>query len=289
MELNQVTVRSADVDRAERFYRELGLRLIVSADGYRRFECPDGDSTFSIESADAAAGVEPPTVYFECDDLDERCARLVDAGLVVDEPPADKPWLWREARLRDPDGNRICLFHAGGNRRNPPWRLESAGGAAAAGAGEPVSMRPIGTVVGGRSEAIDDHWLEVEAVVELDGSTFDVSATAGLEEFSHIEVVYLFHRVDPAAIVSGARHPRGREDWPAVGIFAQRAKMRPNRIGVTVCQLLGVDGLQLRVCGLDAIDGTPVLDVKPHMAEFGPIGPVRQPAWSSELMARYWE
>ena len=73
-----------------------------------------------------------------------------------------------------------------------------------------------------------------------------------------------------------------------MGIFAQRAKARPNRIGVTTCALVGVDGLELRVRGLDAVDGTPVLDVKPHVVEFGPRGPVRQPAWMTELMAGYW-
>jgi tRNA (Thr-GGU) A37 N-methylase len=87
----------------------------------------------------------------------------------------------------------------------------------------------------------------------------------------------------------GARHPRGRTDWPKVGIFAQRAKARPNRIGVTTCELVDVDGLDLRVRGLDAIDGTPVLDVKPYMQAFGPRGEVREPEWVAELMANYWE
>jgi tRNA (Thr-GGU) A37 N-methylase len=89
-------------------------------------------------------------------------------------------------------------------------------------------------------------------------------------------------------VTTGARHPRGNRDWPAVGILSQRAKGRPNRIGVTVCELVAVDGLELRVRGLDAVDGSPVLDVKPYMAEFAPRGPVRQPAWSSELMQGYW-
>jgi len=111
---------------------------------------------------------------------------------------------------------------------------------------------------------------------------------AGLQEFSHIEIVFVFDQVEPADIERGARHPRGNLSWPAVGIFAQRAKMRPNRIGVTVCRLLEVDGLVLRVAGLDAIDGTPVLDIKPYMSEFGARGEVRQPPWSHELMAGYW-
>ena len=86
----------------------------------------------------------------------------------------------------------------------------------------------------------------------------------------------------------GARRPRGRADWPEVGIFAQRAKARPNRIGVGTCALLGVEGLTLRVRGLDAIDGTPVLDVKPHVLEMGPRGEVHEPEWMTELMRDYW-
>jgi tRNA (Thr-GGU) A37 N-methylase len=86
----------------------------------------------------------------------------------------------------------------------------------------------------------------------------------------------------------GARHPRGRTDWPLVGIFAQRGKARPNRIGVTTCELVGVDGRRVLVRGLDAIDGTPVLDLKPYMAEFAPRSAVREPAWAHELMRDYW-
>ena len=98
----------------------------------------------------------------------------------------------------------------------------------------------------------------------------------------------MFDRVDPAKINLGARHPRNRTDWPVVGIFAQRAKARPNRLGVTTCELLSVDGLTLTVLGLDAIDATPVLDIKPHMVEFQARTEVRQPGWVSELMAEYW-
>jgi tRNA (adenine37-N6)-methyltransferase len=158
-----------------------------------------------------------------------------------------------------------------------------------AGAGpSAVALDPIGVVRGGRAEPIDDDWAAVEATVALDGTRFPADAVAGLGEFSHVDVVFLFHLVDDGQVTAGARRPRGRADWPEVGIFAQRGKGRPNRIGVTVCRLLGVDGLRLEVQGLDAIDGTPVLDVKPYMAEFGPRGEVRQPAWSHELMERYW-
>jgi tRNA (Thr-GGU) A37 N-methylase len=122
----------------------------------------------------------------------------------------------------------------------------------------------------------------------LDGTVLTADATQGLDAFSHVEVVFVFDRVQPGTVTTGARHPRGNRDWPAVGILAQRGKARPNRIGVTVCELVGVDGLRVRVRGLDAIDGSPVLDVKPYMAEFGPRGEIRQPSWSSELMRGYW-
>lgn len=147
---------------------------------------------------------------------------------------------------------------------------------------------PIGHVRGGRTVVEDDGWGDVTARIELDGGVLSPSATLGLEGFSHVEVVYLFDRVDPAAVCTGARHPRGRTTWPEVGILAQRAKDRPNRLGLTVCRVTGVDGAGIDVVGLDAVDGTPVLDVKPHLAGFGPRGEVREPAWATELMARYW-
>ncbi|MGY1722302.1 SAM-dependent methyltransferase [Blastococcus sp. SYSU DS0533] len=149
-------------------------------------------------------------------------------------------------------------------------------------------VEPIGTVTSARAEPVDDDWDAVPASITLDATRFGPDALAGLDQFSHVEVVYLFDRVDPGAVQTGARRPRGNPGWPEVGIFAQRGKRRPNRIGVTICRLLDVDGLVLHVRGLDAIDGTPVLDVKPYMAEFGPRGEVRQPAWSHELMAGYW-
>jgi tRNA (Thr-GGU) A37 N-methylase len=150
------------------------------------------------------------------------------------------------------------------------------------------TLEPVGRVVGGRSEVRDDDWGAERATIRLDGGRFDPAAVAGLDAFSHLEVVYLFDRVDPAAVERGARHPRGNPAWPKVGIFAQRAKDRPNRLGVSRCVLLRVDGLDLEVAGLDAVDGTPVLDIKPYMNEFGPQGGVRQPAWAGELMDGYW-
>jgi tRNA-Thr(GGU) m(6)t(6)A37 methyltransferase TsaA len=149
------------------------------------------------------------------------------------------------------------------------------------------TLSAIGTVASGRSDVIDDDWGEVAATIELD-PPLDERSLAGLWDFSHVEVVYLFDRVDPDAVCVHARHPRGNPDWPSVGILAQRAKDRPNRIGLCTCELVAVDGRSIVVRGLDAVDGTPVLDVKPYMEELGPRGPVRQPAWSRELMRDYW-
>ena len=146
----------------------------------------------------------------------------------------------------------------------------------------------IGWVRSPRTEPIDDDWGPIESTIALDGERYGPDVVAGLSDFSHIEVIFLFDQVDEAKINLGARHPRNREDWPLVGIFAQRAKARPNRLGMTTCELVDVDGLDVHVRGLDAIDGTPVLDIKPHVREFGPRGEVRQPEWMSELMDGYW-
>ncbi|WP_419815015.1 SAM-dependent methyltransferase [Glacieibacterium sp.] len=153
---------------------------------------------------------------------------------------------------------------------------------------EAITVMPVGVVRGGRAEAIDDDWGESVARIELDSSLFTHEALAGLADFSHLEVIFHFDRVPVAKIESGARHPRGRSDWPLVGIFAQRGKNRPNRLGLCTCRLVGVDGLTISVEGLDAIDGTPVLDIKPVMRGFLPRGDIREPAWASEIMASYW-
>jgi tRNA (adenine37-N6)-methyltransferase len=133
----------------------------------------------------------------------------------------------------------------------------------------------------------DDESGAVRAVIRIDGARFGEEALAGLDDFSHLEVVYHFDRVPEERIETGARHPRGNTDWPKVGIFAQRGKNRPNRIGVSRCRLLRVDGLEVHVEGLDAVDGTPVLDIKPYMTEFGPQGATRQPEWATAIMSSY--
>jgi tRNA-Thr(GGU) m(6)t(6)A37 methyltransferase TsaA len=150
-----------------------------------------------------------------------------------------------------------------------------------------LTLEPVGIVVGGRVAPIDDDWGTVEAIIRLDGARFGPDAVTGLDAFSHLCVVFQFHLVEEADVVSGARHPRGNPDWPEVGMFAQRAKMRPNRLGVSNCALVSVDGLDLHVRGLDAVAGTPILDVKPFMREFEPTE-TTQPAWATELMAGYY-
>ncbi len=123
MNLNQVTVYSNNVAASVEFYKKLGLRLIVdSVPRYARFECPDGDSTFSIHHTDNQIASET-IVYFECEDLEATVKELKNLGLIFEQEPINQSWLWRESYLKDPNGNRICLFHAGENRQNPPWRV----------------------------------------------------------------------------------------------------------------------------------------------------------------------
>ena len=126
MNLNQVTVYTNKPFESIEFYKKLGLRLIVdSAPRYARFECPDGSSTFSLhETGKIDSGNSNIVLYFECENLDAKVAELKKLGLEFEQEPVDQTWLWREAYLRSPEGNRICLFHAGENRQNPPWRVK---------------------------------------------------------------------------------------------------------------------------------------------------------------------
>ena len=148
-------------------------------------------------------------------------------------------------------------------------------------------VRPIGTVSSPRRGLEDDGWGPVRSTMTL-LPPLDERALVGLGEFSHVEIVYLFDRVDPDGVCLGARRPRGNPRWPEIGILAQRAKDRPNRIGVSVCTLVAVEGSSITVQGLDAVNGTPVLDVKPYMPEFAPRGQIRRPEWVAELMAEYF-
>ncbi|MDE2183612.1 MAG: SAM-dependent methyltransferase [Alphaproteobacteria bacterium] len=153
---------------------------------------------------------------------------------------------------------------------------------------ETITMTPVGLVHTRRMAAEDDAWGPEAADIVLDSRRFGPAALTGLEAFSHVEVLFHFHQAPAETVETGARHPRGNTAWPKVGIFAQRGKDRPNRIGATICEILSVDGTTLTVRGLDAIDGTPVLDLKPVMAGFLPRGPLHEPLWAKELMRRYW-
>ncbi|MDO9471717.1 MAG: VOC family protein [Caulobacter sp.] len=128
MRLNQVTASARDLAASTAFYQALGLKLIVRSDHYVRFECPDADggepATFSLHVDPATSGVTQTTIYFEEGDLDATVARLKGQGLVFDSDPVDQRWQWREAYLRDPTGNVICLYSAPKTRRFPPWRVE---------------------------------------------------------------------------------------------------------------------------------------------------------------------
>lgn len=151
-----------------------------------------------------------------------------------------------------------------------------------------ISVNPIGVVHSTRKNLEDDDWDAEKASVELDSSQFSEEALLGLSEFSHVEIIFYMDKVDPSKIEKTARHPRDNVKWPKVGIFAQRGKNRPNQIGTTICKIVNVEGRVLHVEGLDSLDGTPVLDIKPWVAEFAPRGPIFQPNWISELMREYW-
>jgi predicted enzyme related to lactoylglutathione lyase len=124
--LNQVTLPAADISASVAFYERMGFTLIVSSPHYARFECPEGESTFSVHLAERLCPDTGVVVYFECAELDQQVARLEALGFHFSRQPTDEPWLWREARLKDPAGNVICLFRAGENRKNPPWRVRAA-------------------------------------------------------------------------------------------------------------------------------------------------------------------
>ncbi len=126
MKLNQVTIGVTDMNRAVQFYRGLGLIQIVATDDlhYSRFLCPDGNTTLSLERVECVNSHPTTTLYFECENLDQKVKTLKDSGYEFETEPTDQRWLWREAYLRDPDGNILCLYYAGENRINPPWRLK---------------------------------------------------------------------------------------------------------------------------------------------------------------------
>lgn len=152
-----------------------------------------------------------------------------------------------------------------------------------------ITMNQIGTVHSSRTEPTDDNWDAEHCHIELDSNFFTAESLEGLSSFSHVEVLFFMNGVEASKIETCARHPRNNKAWPKVGIFAQRGKNRPNQIGLTICRIKKVDGVCLHLEGLDAVDGTPVLDIKPWVEEFAPRGKVFQPNWIGELMRSYWK
>lgn len=153
---------------------------------------------------------------------------------------------------------------------------------------ESYTVEPVAHVVGGRIEPTDDYWGGARSIIRIDGTRFDTDATKGLDAFSHLEIVFRFHLTDPTDLNLGARRPRDNPEWPEVGIFGHRNMRRLNWLGISRCRLVKVDRLDLHVEDLDAVDGTPVLDIKPWFKEFGPRGHVMQAAWTSEMLDLYF-
>lgn len=149
-----------------------------------------------------------------------------------------------------------------------------------------IIMKPVATVRNSRTVPMDDNWGGVIAEIEL-AHDVPMEAFDGIAAFSHLEVIYHFDKVREEDVMFRG-HPRGNPSWPLVGIFAQRKKDRPNRIGLATVELLERNGRTIKVKYLDAIDGTPVLDIKPVFREFQPKGEIKQPEWVGELMRNYW-
>lgn len=149
------------------------------------------------------------------------------------------------------------------------------------------TISPIAFVHNSRINIEDDDWGSIISTIQLEAS-ISPTAIKGLDEFSHIEIIFYFDQVSDDNIQYEARHPRNNKKFPEVGIFAQRGKNRPNKLGITIVELLQVKDNQIFVKGLDAIDGTPIIDIKPVMKEFLPKGEVIQPNWSIDMMEKYW-
>ncbi len=149
-----------------------------------------------------------------------------------------------------------------------------------------INLEPIAFVKNSRTVPTDDFWGSVVSEIEL-AAAIPTEAFNNISDFSHLEIIYYFDKAVKNDIVF-AGHPRGNKNYPFSGIFAQRKKDRPNSIGLCTVELLKHDGRTITVKKLDAIDGTPILDIKPVMKEFQPKGEIVQPAWVSDLMKDYW-
>ena len=149
-----------------------------------------------------------------------------------------------------------------------------------------IQLEAIATVKNSRKEIKDDDWEDIVSEIILDLSLSE-ECFRGIEAFSHLEIVYYFHKVNKTKINYDSRYPRNDKNLEKVGIFAQRGKNRPNQIGLTIVKFVKKEGRTLFVRGLDAIDGSPVLDIKPVIKEFLPMESIKQPAWVSKLMQEY--
>lgn len=150
-----------------------------------------------------------------------------------------------------------------------------------------IILQPVATISNTRLTPADDFWGDVISEITL-LPHIPENAFLGIEQFSHLEILYYFDKVDTSKIVYNG-HPRGNKDWPETGIFCQRKKDRPNQLGLCTVELLEHSGRTIKVKNLDAIEGTPVLDIKPVFKEFEPKGTIRQPQWTIELMKDYWK
>ncbi|MFF6956174.1 TrmO family methyltransferase [Streptomyces sp. NPDC008317] len=149
-----------------------------------------------------------------------------------------------------------------------------------------LEITSIGTVIGGRIELTDDHWAGT-AIIRLNPD-LPAEVLQGIEQFSHLLVVWHFHRASPDDVALHARSPRNNPEWPPSGTFVHRNHRRPNQLAQSFPRLLKVDGLDLHVADLDAIDGSPVFDLAPYFAEMGPRGPVGAPSWPTDMLVEYW-
>jgi len=150
-----------------------------------------------------------------------------------------------------------------------------------------IILHPIATVKNSRTTPIDDYWTEIISEIELTEEV-PTEALNHISDFSHLEIIFYFDQVKDEKVVFSGR-PRGNPDYPQVGIFAQRKKDRPNKIGLCTVELLEHNGRTIKVKNLDAIDGTPILDIKPVFKEFQPMGDIKQPDWVADLMKHYWQ
>jgi len=151
-----------------------------------------------------------------------------------------------------------------------------------------ILIKPIAYVSNRIKKRKDDNWKDVISIIKLI-KEIPISSIAGLDKFSHLEVVFYFNKVRGSEINFGIRHPRNNTNYPKVGIFSQRASKRPNLIGTTIVKLLKIESRNITVKGLDAINGTPVIDLKPVMEEFLPLRrEIHQPLWTKELIKKYW-